>query len=116
MFSCYRAHYLFTIIIIFLLGLVIHSILMSDETPSRQVLVSEVMLQQTRVATVLPYYLTWMERWPDIATLATASIDDVHRVWSGLGYYSRATRLHQAARKVSPRISFPVSEHLAYLG
>jgi A/G-specific adenine glycosylase len=62
--------------------------------------VSEVMLQQTRVSVVLPYYRTFVERWPDPAALARAPIDQVLRVWSGLGYYRRARQLHDAARTV----------------
>jgi A/G-specific adenine glycosylase len=62
--------------------------------------VSEVMLQQTQVATVIDYYTRWMEKWPSIEELARASPDEVKEVWSGLGYYSRAQRLLEAARKV----------------
>ncbi len=62
--------------------------------------VSEVMLQQTQVATVLPYYERWMARFPTIATLAAASEDDVLHCWQGLGYYSRARRLLEGARVV----------------
>ena len=62
--------------------------------------VSEVMLQQTQVATVLRYYPRWMERFPTIETLASASQDEVLKVWEGLGYYSRARYLHQAAGQV----------------
>ena len=58
---------------------------------------SEVMLQQTQVATVIPYYLRFLARFPDVATLAGAPLDDVLRLWSGLGYYSRARNLHRAA-------------------
>src|SRR5262245_32161288 len=63
--------------------------------------VSEVMLQQTRVSVVLPYYRTFLERWPDVNALAPAPIDQVLRVWSGLGYYRRARQLHDAARVVA---------------
>jgi len=59
--------------------------------------VSEVMLQQTQVATVIPYFNRFMQRFPDIAALAQASQDDVLLHWSGLGYYSRARNLHKAA-------------------
>jgi A/G-specific adenine glycosylase len=59
--------------------------------------VSEVMLQQTQVATVLPYYRSFLERFPDVASLAAAPLDDVLRAWSGLGYYRRARHLHAAA-------------------
>jgi len=65
--------------------------------------VSEVMLQQTRVETVIPYYEKWLERFPDIETLAEAEEDDVLRVWQGLGYYSRARRLQEGARVVRER-------------
>jgi len=58
---------------------------------------SEVMLQQTQVVAVIPYYLRFMQRFPDIATLAAAPLDDVMQLWSGLGYYSRARNLHRAA-------------------
>ena len=65
--------------------------------------VSEIMLQQTQVATVIPYYRRFMERFPDLATLASASIDEVLRLWSGLGYYSRGRNLHRAAQVVRDR-------------
>ena len=59
---------------------------------------SEVMLQQTQVATVIPYYLRFVARFPDLGTLAAAPLDEVLRLWSGLGYYSRARNLHRAAQ------------------
>jgi A/G-specific adenine glycosylase len=62
--------------------------------------VSEIMLQQTQVDTVIPYYLRFIARFPDIGTLAAAPLDAVLALWSGLGYYARARRLHQAARVV----------------
>lgn len=62
--------------------------------------VSEVMLQQTRVDTVIPYYERFMERWPTVSELAGASLDDVLQAWSGLGYYRRARQLHAAATEV----------------
>ena len=62
--------------------------------------VSEVMLQQTRVETVIPYYLAWMLRFPTIHSLANASEQDVLAAWEGLGYYSRARNLHKAAQKI----------------
>jgi A/G-specific adenine glycosylase len=60
--------------------------------------VSEIMLQQTQVATVIPYYRAFMARFPDLETLARAPIDDVLHHWSGLGYYARARHLHRAAQ------------------
>ncbi len=65
-----------------------------------RVWLSEVMLQQTQVATVLGYYERFLERFPDVAALAQASIDDVFGLWSGLGYYSRARNLHRCAQDV----------------
>jgi A/G-specific adenine glycosylase len=65
--------------------------------------VSEIMLQQTQVETVLPYYRKFMARFPDVTSLAAASEDEVLAHWSGLGYYSRARNLHGAARQVVER-------------
>lgn len=62
--------------------------------------VSEVMLQQTRVETVIPYFERWMERFPEIASLAVADQSEVLNLWEGLGYYSRARNLHRAAKVV----------------
>ena len=67
------------------------------------VLVSEVMLQQTQVATVIPFFHRWMERFPDPSTLARAEDDDVLKLWEGLGYYRRARFLKQAARIIAER-------------
>jgi len=61
---------------------------------------SEIMLQQTQVDTVIPYYARFLARFPDLASLAAAPIDDVLALWSGLGYYARARNLHRAARIV----------------
>jgi A/G-specific adenine glycosylase len=65
--------------------------------------VSEVMLQQTRVAVVVPYWERWMARFPTPAALAAAPLDDVLAAWSGLGYYRRARNLHRGAREVVAR-------------
>ena len=65
------------------------------------ILVSEVMLQQTQVARVVPRYLEWLERWPTVETLAAASTADVLRAWQGLGYNRRALNLQRAAREVA---------------
>ncbi|XP_034507333.1 adenine DNA glycosylase isoform X2 [Ailuropoda melanoleuca] len=62
--------------------------------------VSEVMLQQTQVATVIDYYTRWMQKWPTLQDLASASLEGVNQLWAGLGYYSRGRRLHEGARKV----------------
>jgi A/G-specific adenine glycosylase len=65
------------------------------------ILVSEVMLQQTQVARVAPRYEAWLARWPTVASLAAASLEDVLREWVGLGYNRRAARLWEAARVVA---------------
>ena len=70
-----------------------------DRTPYR-VWISEIMLQQTRVDTVIAYYQKWLEAFPTIADLAAAGEQDVLKRWEGLGYYSRARSLHRAARIV----------------
>lgn len=62
------------------------------------ILVSELMLQQTQVATVIPYYQRWLRRFPDLGSLAVASESDVLHAWQGLGYYARARNLHAAAK------------------
>jgi A/G-specific adenine glycosylase len=65
--------------------------------------VSEIMLQQTRVATVIPYWERWMARFPTVSALAGAPLDDVLAAWAGLGYYSRARNLHAGAQAVGAR-------------
>ena len=68
--------------------------------------VSEVMLQQTRVATVVEYWQRWMQTFPTVQDLAAAPLEKVNELWSGLGYYRRAASLHKGAQKVMP---FPYS-------
>ncbi|EAR10761.1 A/G-specific adenine glycosylase [Reinekea blandensis] len=65
-----------------------------------RVWLSEVMLQQTQVTTVIPYFQAFTERFPDVAALAEADIDEVLHLWTGLGYYARARNLHKAAKAV----------------
>ena len=62
--------------------------------------VSEIMLQQTQIATVIPYYERWLGQLPTVANLATASLAEVLKLWEGLGYYSRARNMHAAAQMV----------------
>jgi A/G-specific adenine glycosylase len=68
-----------------------------------RVLVSEIMLQQTRADTVVPYYDRWLRRFPDLGRLADAPLDDVLKAWEGLGYYRRARNLHAAASLIRDR-------------
>jgi len=68
-----------------------------------RVWLSEIMLQQTTVKTVAPYYARFLARWPTVAALAAASLDDVLRGWAGLGYYARARNLHACAKLVAER-------------
>jgi A/G-specific adenine glycosylase len=65
--------------------------------------ISEIMLQQTRVETVIDYYTHWMTRFPTIEALAAAELQDVLKAWEGLGYYARARNLHEAAQQVVVR-------------
>ena len=76
-----------------------------------RVWLSEIMLQQTTVAAVGPYYRAFLKRWPTVKRLATASLDDVLGAWAGLGYYSRARNLHRAAKLVADEMGgeFPAS-------
>jgi A/G-specific adenine glycosylase len=74
----------------------------ANPTPYR-VWISEVMLQQTQVETVAPYFARFTRRFPDVGALASASLDDVLHLWSGLGYYARARNLHRAAREIVAR-------------
>ena len=60
--------------------------------------IAEVMLQQTQLSVVLPYWRRWMAAFPTVDSLAVASLDDVRLQWQGLGYYARARRLHEAAQ------------------
>ncbi len=72
------------------------------------ILVSEYMAQQTRVETVIPYYLRWMAQFPNIQALAEAPLEAVLKAWEGLGYYARARNLHQTARVI-------VTNHAGYI-
>ena len=79
------------------------------------ILVSEVMLQQTRVETVIPYYVRFLRAYPTVGALAGAPIDDVLKLWEGLGYYRRAHNLHRAVREIGARHSGTVPADLALL-
>jgi A/G-specific adenine glycosylase len=71
-----------------------------EERTPYKVWISEVMLQQTRSSVVVPYFLRWLEKFPDVAALARAPIEEVIKAWEGLGYYSRARNLHKGAAQV----------------
>lgn len=71
-----------------------------NNNDSYQIWISEVILQQTRIDQGIGYYLRFLERFPNVASLASASEEEVLKVWQGLGYYSRARNLHQAARQI----------------
>jgi len=77
-----------------------------------RVWLSEIMLQQTTVKTVAPYYARFLDRWDDVRALAAAPLDDVLKAWAGLGYYARARNLHACAQVVVERHDgeFPASE------
>jgi A/G-specific adenine glycosylase len=76
-----------------------------DHPDSYAIWISEIMLQQTRVDTVIPYFEKWMNLFPDVSVLANASEQDVLNAWEGLGYYSRARNLHKAAKVVAEKFN-----------
>lgn len=80
-----------------------------DRTPYR-VWLSEIMLQQTQVATVIPYFERFVQRFPTVGSLANAQLDEILSLWSGLGYYARARNLHKTAKIIQDEFkgSFPV--------
>lgn len=71
-----------------------------NQTDPYKIWVSEMMLQQTQVKTVIPYYQKWLQQFPDINSLAAADLQTVLKAWEGLGYYARARNLHQAAQHI----------------
>jgi len=77
-----------------------HDLPWQNTRDAYRIWLSEIMLQQTQVTTVIPYYARFLQRFPDIRTLATAPVEDVMALWSGLGYYARARNLHACARAV----------------
>lgn len=77
--------------------------------------VSEIMLQQTRVDTVVPYFERFLDRYPDVGSLAAAGLDEVLELWSGLGYYRRARQLHATACEVTARYGGTFPEDVASL-
>jgi A/G-specific adenine glycosylase len=80
----------------------------TDKSPYR-VWISEIMLQQTQVATVIPYFNEFTRQFPDIAMLAKAPLDEVLHYWSGLGYYARARNIHKTAQLIHTQGHFPES-------
>lgn len=95
-----------------------HQLPWQQEVTPYKVLVSELMLQQTQVATVIPYFTRWLTAFPDVQSLAGADEDDVMRLWQGLGYYARARNLQKAARYIAAQGSYPatLAEWLAVPG
>jgi len=77
-----------------------HTLPWQNTNDAYRIWLSEIMLQQTQVAAVIPYYLRFLQRFPDVTTLAEAPTEDVMAHWSGLGYYSRARNLHRCAREI----------------
>lgn len=84
-----------------------HDLPWQNTRDAYRIWLSEIMLQQTQVATVIPYYQRFLDRFPTISELAEAELDEVLQYWSGLGYYSRARNLHRCAQTI-------VSEHCGF--
>ncbi|KIG02286.1 A/G-specific adenine glycosylase [Caballeronia concitans] len=78
-----------------------HDLPWQNTRDAYRIWLSEIMLQQTQVSTVIPYYARFLERFPTVTMLADAPIDDVMALWAGLGYYSRARNLHRCAQAVA---------------
>ena len=78
-----------------------HGLPWQNTRDAYRIWLSEIMLQQTQVSAVIPYYARFLKRFPDLAALAAADEDDVLALWSGLGYYSRARNLHRAAQQIA---------------
>ena len=85
-----------------------------DGNPYR-IFVVEVMLQQTQIKTVIPYYERWLRAFPDVKALAEAPLDQVLKLWEGLGYYSRARNLHKAAQTIVERFGGKIPSGLESL-
>ncbi len=88
-----------------------HHLPWQENVSPYRVWVSEIMLQQTQVSTVIPYFSSFMTHFPDVHALASASMDEVLHLWTGLGYYARARNLHRSAGIISAELNgkFPTS-------
>ncbi len=93
-----------------------HDLPWQQDRDAYRIWLSEIMLQQTQVGTVIPYYLRFLARCPDIASLALAPESEVLGLWSGLGYYARARNLHKAAKVVMSRHGGVFPRHSAAIG
>ncbi|MDZ7851897.1 MAG: A/G-specific adenine glycosylase [Halomonas sp.] len=91
-----------------------HDLPWQQQRSSYRIWVSEIMLQQTQVATVIPYFERFMARFPDVASLAAADQDEVLHLWTGLGYYARGRNLHKAARVVIDEHGGEIPVHSLY--
>ncbi len=80
-----------------------------------RIFVVEIMLQQTQIKTVLPYYARWLKTFPDVKTLAEAPLDQVLKLWEGLGYYTRARNLHKAAQIIVEKFNGKIPSDLESL-
>jgi A/G-specific adenine glycosylase len=92
-----------------------HHLPWQETRTAYRVWVSEIMLQQTQVATVTPYYQRFMARFPDVRALADASLDEVLHLWSGLGYYARARNLHRAAIRIRDEFAGEFPQEFAHV-
>jgi A/G-specific adenine glycosylase len=92
-----------------------HDLPWQKDASAYSIWISEVMLQQTQVATVIPYYERFIRRFPDVPALAAGELDDVLAHWSGLGYYARARNLHKAARIVEQTLGGVIPDSIESL-
>lgn len=91
-----------------------HKLPWQNTRDAYRIWLSEIMLQQTQVAAVIPYYQRFLDRFPDVGSLAAAPVEDVMAHWSGLGYYSRARNLHRCAQRICDEYGgvFPAAPNL----
>ncbi|GIY99223.1 adenine DNA glycosylase [Caerostris extrusa] len=73
------------------------------------------MLQQTQVATVIPYFNKWIQKWPTVQALADAKVEEVLQTWAGLGYYSRGRRLHEGAKIIMEKLNGKIPDSVSEL-
>ena len=89
-----------------------------DDKNIYHIWLSEIMLQQTQITTVIPYYIKWLKQFPTIHDVASAPEDDILKLWEGLGYYSRALNFHQACKTIIKVYDgeIPKNSHITFNG
>ena len=84
-----------------------------DISDPYKIWLSEIMLQQTKVRTVIPYYERWISKYPDISSVASSNLEDLLKMWEGLGYYSRCRNFHEASKVICKQYNGSIPEDWA---